>query len=101
DVRAGAGGGASGGSALGPEVVAQLLARSRPPRAALPPRERDVLALMAEGRSNAAIAAELVVSDGAVEKHINSIFGKLGLAPADRDHRRGLAGLRFLGGGGA
>ena len=88
---------AAGGSALDPEVVAQLLARSRHPLAALTPRERDVLALMAEGRSNAAIAAELVVSDGAVEKHINSIFGKLGLAPADRDHRRVLAVLRYLG----
>ena len=88
---------AAGGSALDPEVVAQLLARSRHPLAALTPRERDVLGLMAEGRSNAAIAAELVVSDGAVEKHINSIFGKLGLAPADRDHRRVLAVLRYLG----
>jgi len=88
---------AAGGSALDPEVVAQLLARSRHPLAALTPREREVLALMAEGRSNAAIAAELVVSDGAVEKHINSIFGKLGLAPADRDHRRVLAVLRYLG----
>jgi DNA-binding NarL/FixJ family response regulator len=88
---------AAGGSALDPEVVAQLLARSRHPLAALTPRERDVLGLMAEGLSNAAIAAELVVSDGAVEKHINSIFGKLGLAPADRDHRRVLAVLRYLG----
>ena len=77
---------AAGGSALDPEVVAQLLARSR---------------LMAEGRSNAAIAAQLVVSDGAVEKHINSIFGKLGLAPADRDHRRVLAVLRYLGADGS
>jgi DNA-binding NarL/FixJ family response regulator len=92
---------ASGGSALDPEVVAQLLARSRHPLAALTPRERDVLALMAEGRSNAAIAAELVVSDGAVEKHINSIFGKLGLAPGDRDHRRVLAVLRYLGADGS
>src|SRR4249919_1662663 len=85
------------GSVLDPEVVAQLLARSRHPLASLTPRELDVLALMAEGRSNGAIAAELVVSDGAVEKHINSIFGKLGLAPADRDHRRVLAVLRYLG----
>jgi len=83
------------------EVVAQLLARSRHPLAALTPRELDVLALMAEGRSNAAIAAELVVSDGAVEKHINNIFAKLGLAPADRDHRRVLAVLRYLGADGA
>jgi DNA-binding NarL/FixJ family response regulator len=88
---------ASQGSALDPEVVAQLLARSRHPLAALTPRERGVLALMAEGRSNTAIAAELVVSDGAVEKHINSIFAKLGLAPGDRDHRRVLAVLRYIG----
>jgi len=88
---------ASGGSALDPEVVAQLLARSRHPLAALTAREREVLALMAEGRTNAAIAAELVVGEGAVEKHINSIFAKLGLAPADRDHRRVLAVLRYLG----
>jgi DNA-binding NarL/FixJ family response regulator len=88
---------AAGGSALDPEVVAQLLARSRHPLAALTNRERDVLTLMAEGRSNAAIAAELVVGEGAVEKHINSIFAKLGLAPADRDHRRVLAVLRYLG----
>jgi DNA-binding NarL/FixJ family response regulator len=88
---------ASGGSALDPEVVAQLLARSRHPLAPLTPREREVLALMAEGRSNAAIAAALFVGDGAVEKHINSIFAKLGLAPADRDHRRVLAVLRYLG----
>ena len=88
---------AAGGSALDPEVVAQLLARSRHPLAALTARERDVLALMAEGRTNAAIAAALVVGEGAVEKHINSIFAKLGLAPADRDHRRVLAVLRYLG----
>jgi DNA-binding NarL/FixJ family response regulator len=88
---------AAGGSALDPEVVAQLLARSRHPLAPLTPREREVLALMAEGRSNAAIAAALFVGDGAVEKHINNIFTKLGLAPADRDHRRVLAVLRYLG----
>ena len=88
---------AAGGSALDPEVVAQLLARSRHPLASLTSRELDVLALMAEGRSNAAIAAQLVVGEGAVEKHINSIFAKLGLAPADRDHRRVLAVLRYLG----
>ena len=88
---------AANGSALDPEVVAQLLARSRHPLGSLTSRERDVLALMAEGRSNAAIAAQLVVSDGAVEKHINSIFAKLGLAPADRDHRRVRAVLRYLG----
>ncbi len=88
---------AARGSALDPEVVAQLLARSRHPLAALTAREREVLALMAEGRTNAAIAAALVVGEGAVEKHINSIFAKLGLAPADRDHRRVLAVLRYLG----
>ena len=90
---------ADGGSALDPEVVAQLLARSRHPLASLTPRELDVLGLMAEGRSNSAIAAQLVIGDGAVEKHINSIFSKLGLAPADRDHRRVLAVLRYLGTG--
>jgi DNA-binding NarL/FixJ family response regulator len=88
---------AAGGSVLDPEVVAQLLSRSRHPLASLTPREREVLALMAEGRTNAAIAAALSVGDGAVEKHINSIFAKLGLAPADRDHRRVLAVLRYLG----
>jgi DNA-binding NarL/FixJ family response regulator len=90
---------AAGGSALDPEVVAQLLARSRHPLASLTPRELDVLGLMAEGRSNSAIAAQLVIGEGAVEKHINSIFSKLGLAPADRDHRRVLAVLRYLGTG--
>ena len=90
---------ADGGSALDPEVVAQLLARSRHPLGELTPREREVLALMAEGRSNAAIADTLVVGGGAVEKHINNIFTKLGLAPGDRDHRRVLAVLRYLGTG--
>jgi DNA-binding NarL/FixJ family response regulator len=89
---------ASGGSALDPEVVAQLLARSRHPLGGLTPRERDVLSLMAEGRSNSAIAQSLVVGGGAVEKHINNIFMKLGLAPADQDHRRVLAVLRYLNG---
>jgi DNA-binding NarL/FixJ family response regulator len=88
---------AEGGSALDPEVVAQLLARSRHPLGELTPREREVLALMAEGRSNSAIAQALVVGGGAVEKHINNIFTKLGLAPGDRDHRRVLAVLRYLG----
>jgi DNA-binding NarL/FixJ family response regulator len=88
---------AAGGSALDPEVVSQLLARSRHPLAALTAREREVLALMAEGRTNTAIAAALFVGEGAIEKHINSIFAKLGLAPADRDHRRVLAVLRYLG----
>ncbi|MGW2252060.1 response regulator [Kitasatospora sp. NPDC001660] len=88
---------AEGGTALDPEVVAQLLVRRhRDPLEKLTPRERDVLALMAEGRSNAAIAASLVVSDSAVAKHINSIFTKLDLPPADDSHRRVMAVLRFL-----
>ncbi|MFF3004058.1 response regulator [Kitasatospora sp. NPDC057940] len=88
---------AAGGTALDPEVVAQLLVRRhRDPLEKLTPRERDVLGLMAEGRSNAAIAAALVVSDSAVAKHINSIFTKLDLPPADDSHRRVLAVLRFL-----
>jgi DNA-binding NarL/FixJ family response regulator len=64
-----------------------------------PPREREALTLMAEGRSNAAIAGALVVTEGAVEKHISNIFGKLGLAPSDEDHRRVLAVLAYLGAG--
>ena len=88
----------AGGSALDPEVVAQLLARSRrrDPLDRLSPREREVLGLMAEGRSNAAIARELVVSEGAVEKHISNIFMKLDLPPTETDHRRVLAVLRWL-----
>lgn len=86
-----------GGTALDPEVVSQLLLRRQSdPLDRLTPRERDVLALMAEGRSNAGIAETLVVSDSAVAKHINSIFTKLDLSPADGDHRRVLAVLRFL-----
>jgi DNA-binding NarL/FixJ family response regulator len=87
-----------GGTALDPEVVAQLLARTRrrDPLARLSPREREVLGLMAEGRSNAAIAADLVVSAGAVEKHISNIFTKLDLPPTDHGHRRVLAVLRWL-----
>jgi DNA-binding NarL/FixJ family response regulator len=89
---------ADGGTALDPEVVSHLLSRSRrhQPLASLTPRETEVLRLMAEGRSNGAIAAALVVSDGAVEKHVSSIFTKLGLLPADSDHRRVLAVLRYL-----
>jgi DNA-binding NarL/FixJ family response regulator len=88
----------SGGTALDPEVVSQLLARSRrrDPLDSLTPREREVLSAMAEGRSNGAIAAHLVVSEGAVEKHVSSIFAKLALPPAEQDHRRVLAVLRFL-----
>jgi len=87
-----------GGTALDPEVVAQLLARSRrqDPIARLSPREREVLALMAEGRSNTGIAEALVVSDGAVEKHVSNIFAKLDLPPAPGDHRRVLAVLQWL-----
>jgi DNA-binding NarL/FixJ family response regulator len=89
----------SGGAALDPEVVSQLLLRGRlRPLDALTPREQEVLKLMAEGRSNAAIAAALVVTDGAVEKHVSSIFSKLGLAPTDTDHRRVLAVLSYLNG---
>jgi DNA-binding NarL/FixJ family response regulator len=88
----------AGGTALDPEVVSQLLARSRrrDPLDRLSPRERDVLGLMAEGRTNTAIARALVVSDGAVEKHISNIFTKLDLPPTDGDHRRVLAVLRWL-----
>ncbi len=91
---------ASGGSVLDPEVVAQLLVRRRAsdPIDTLTPREREVLELMAQGRSNSAIAARLVVSDGAVEKHVSNIFSKLGLLPADKDHRRVLAVLAWLRG---
>jgi DNA-binding NarL/FixJ family response regulator len=90
---------AGGGTVLDPEVVAQLLARSRrrDPLERLTPREREVLGLMAEGRSNAAIAQALVISDGAVEKHVSNIFSKLDLAPAEQDHRRVLAVLTWLG----
>ncbi|HTZ28035.1 MAG TPA: response regulator transcription factor [Streptosporangiaceae bacterium] len=90
---------AAGGTALDPEVVSQLVRVSRHAQgvAALTPRERDVLSLMAEGRSNAGIAAALVVSAGVVEKHVASIFGKLGLPPSEADNRRVLAVLRYLG----
>ncbi len=88
----------AGGTALDPEVVAQLLARSGRGSVLdrLSPREREVLALMAEGRSNQAIARALVVSDGAVEKHVSNIFTKLDLLPAEQDNRRVLAVLRWL-----
>ena len=91
---------AAGGTAMDPEVVAQLVARRGPasPLAGLTPREREVLGLMAEGRSNGAIAEALVVTDGAVEKHISNIFGKLGLSAAEGAHRRVLAVLTYLGG---
>jgi DNA-binding NarL/FixJ family response regulator len=89
---------ATGGTALDPEVVAQLVARSRrqDPLERLTPREQEVLALMAEGRSNQAIADVLVVSAGAVEKHVSNVFMKLDLPPADSDNRRVLAVLQWL-----
>ncbi|GIF73485.1 response regulator [Asanoa siamensis] len=89
---------AAGGAAVDPEVVAQLLGRRRDPLTRLTPREREVLALIAEGRSNAAIARALVVSEAAVAKHIASILVKLDLPPAPDDHRRVLAVLAFLRG---
>jgi DNA-binding NarL/FixJ family response regulator len=90
---------AAGGTALDREVVSQLLAASQHTGVLDPltPRERDVLALMAEGRSNAGIAATLVLSLGTVEKHVASIFGKLGLPASESDNRRVLAVLRYLG----
>jgi DNA-binding NarL/FixJ family response regulator len=89
---------AAGGTALDPEVVGQLLGAGRHARglAGLTPREREVLSLMAEGRSNAGIADVLVISAGVVEKHVASIFAKLGLPPAEGDNRRVLAVLRYL-----
>ncbi|MEU4537781.1 response regulator transcription factor [Streptosporangium sp. NPDC023825] len=90
---------AAGGTVFDPQVVAQLMVRRRrdDPLAQLTPREREVLGLMAEGRSNPAIGRQLVVSDGAVEKHIRSIFAKLGLYAEDGDqHRRVLAVLAYL-----
>jgi DNA-binding NarL/FixJ family response regulator len=91
---------ASGGTVLDPEVVSQLLSRRRHDQrlTALTPREREVLSLMAEGRSNHAIARALYVTEGAVEKHVKNIFSKLGLAQTDDDHRRVLAVLTYLRG---
>lgn len=89
---------ASGGTVLDPEVVTQILVRSRKQDglATLSPREREVLQLMAEGKSNAAIASTLYLSAGAVEKHINSVFTKFGLTADTSENRRVLAVLRFL-----
>ena len=89
---------AAGGTALDPEVVSQLLSRARrhDPLERLTPRESEVLALMAEGRTNTAIAAAMVVTEGAIEKHVSSIFAKLDLPPTHYDHRRVLAVLRYL-----
>jgi DNA-binding NarL/FixJ family response regulator len=91
---------ASGGTVLDPEVVGQLLARRRHNEglASLTPREGEVLALVAEGRTNQAIAKALFVTGGAVEKHVKSIFGKLGLSHGEADHRRVLAVLAYLRG---
>jgi DNA-binding NarL/FixJ family response regulator len=89
---------AAGGSALDPEVVGRMLGRRRPdgPIQSLSPRERDVLGAMAEGKSNQGIADALVVTEAAVEKHVTSIFHKLGLGPTPKEHRRVLAVLTYL-----
>jgi DNA-binding NarL/FixJ family response regulator len=89
---------AAGGMAMDPEVVAQLLTRrsGHRPLATLTPREREVLGLMAEGRSNAAIASNMVITEKAVSKHTNSIFSRLGLPPSEDDNRRVLAVLAYL-----
>lgn len=89
---------AAGGTAMDPEVIARLLAHNSAdgPVAALSPREREVLALMAEGRSNAAIAQHLVITERSVSKHTASIFTRLGLQPSDDDNRRVLAVLAYL-----
>ncbi|WP_215455696.1 response regulator transcription factor [Streptomyces sp. ATCC 21386] len=89
---------AAGGTVVDPEVVRQLLRRRRDPLAALTPREREVLALVAEGKSNGAVARELVVTEAAVGKHIGNILGKLDLPPAEDTHRRVLAVLAYLRG---
>ncbi|MFB7180507.1 LuxR C-terminal-related transcriptional regulator [Streptomyces sp. NPDC056257] len=89
---------AGGGTVVDPEVVRQLLRRRRDPLAALTPREREVLGLVAEGKSNGAIARALVVSEAAVGKHIGNILGKLDLPPAEETHRRVLAVLAYLRG---
>jgi DNA-binding NarL/FixJ family response regulator len=90
----------AGGTVFDPEVVSQIVARSRrrDPLAALTPREREAFSLMAEGRSNAGIAEGLVITEGAVEKYVASIFTKLGLPRTSTEHRRVLAVLRYLGG---
>lgn len=87
---------AAGGTVLDPEVVAQLLGRRHDPLASLTPREHEVLALMAEGRTNAAIGKQLVIGVGAVEKNVTAIFLKLGLEDSGTDHRRVLAVLQWL-----
>jgi DNA-binding NarL/FixJ family response regulator len=89
---------AAGGTALDPEVVAQLLQRREDPLSRLTLREVEVLRLMAEGRSNQGVAAGLNISPSAVEKHVNNIFAKLDLPPTETDHRRVLAVVRYLDG---
>jgi DNA-binding NarL/FixJ family response regulator len=86
---------AAGNTVLDPEVVSSLLKRHQA-LPALTPREREVLALVAQGRSNAAIAAELFITQKVVEKHVASIFDKLGLSPSDNDNRRVLAAIKYL-----
>ena len=89
---------AAGGTAMDPDVVAQLLSRRAQPLETLTAREQEVLGLMAEGRSNAAVAGRLFVSEKAVSKHTNSIFSKLGLPQSEDDNRRVLAVLAYLNG---
>jgi DNA-binding NarL/FixJ family response regulator len=88
---------AGGGTVLDPEVVSQLMVKRSSPLDRLTPREREVLALMAEGLGNTAIGAKLVISDGAVHKHVGNVFLKLDLPPTDSGHRRVLAVLAYLG----
>ena len=88
---------AAGGTVLDPEVVSQLMVKKSNPLERLTPREREVLALMAEGLGNTAIAAKLVISEGAVHKHVGNVFLKLDLPPTDSGHRRVLAVLAHLG----
>ncbi|GAA3239434.1 response regulator [Dactylosporangium siamense] len=89
---------AAGGTAMDPQVIAQLVQRAGDPIAALTPREREVLALMAQGHDNKTIEHQLVITDNAVQKHIGNIFAKLGLAVTDSGHRRVLAVLAYLNG---
>ncbi|MEU8225439.1 response regulator transcription factor [Kribbella sp. NPDC048915] len=88
---------AAGGTVLDPEVVSQLMVKRSSPLDRLTPREREVLALMAEGLGNTAIGEKLVISDGAVHKHVGNVFQKLDLPPTDSGHRRVLAVLAYLG----
>jgi len=89
---------AAGGTAMDPQVISQLLSRRAQdkPMGGLTPREREVMELMAQGRSNAAIASQMVITERAVAKHTSNIFGKLGLPPSDDDNRRVLAVLAYL-----